>query len=103
MADNERLGYIFDNHKKLVQELYSILDQAAVEYDDSEDVVDDFTAYLKEWARQRAADALQAYNASAHIPENATFDPAGPPYFGETLPDANQISWSAPATDHEEG
>ena len=43
----------FDNHKKLVQELYSILDQAAVEYDDSEDVVDDFTVYLKEWARQR--------------------------------------------------
>ena len=49
-----------------------------------------------------AADALQAYNASAHIPENATFDPAGPPYFGETLPDANQISWSAPVTDHSE-
>ena len=48
-----RPGYIFDNHKKLVQELYSILDQAAVEYDDSEGVVDDFTAYLKDWARQR--------------------------------------------------
>jgi hypothetical protein len=37
----------------LVQELYSILDQAVVEYDESEDVIDDFTAYLKEWARQR--------------------------------------------------
>ena len=49
----KRPGYIFDNHKKLVQELYSILDQAAVEYDEPEDVVDDFTAYLKEWARQR--------------------------------------------------
>ena len=48
-----RPGHTFDKHKKLVQELYSILDQAAVEYDDSEDVVDDFTAYLKEWARQR--------------------------------------------------
>ena len=57
MADDKyiawRPAHTFDNHKKLVQELYSILDQAAVEYDDSEDVVDDFTAYLKEWARQR--------------------------------------------------
>jgi len=48
-----RPGYIFDNHKKLVQELFSILDQAAVEYDHSEDLVDDFTAYLKDWANQR--------------------------------------------------
>jgi hypothetical protein len=57
MADNKysawRPGHTFDNHKQLVQELYSILDQAAVEYDESEDVVDDFTVYLKEWARQR--------------------------------------------------
>ena len=49
----KRPGYIFDNHKKLVQELFSILDQAVVEYDHSEDLVDDFTAYLKDWARQR--------------------------------------------------
>jgi len=48
-----RPGYIFDHHKKLVEELYSILDQAAVEYDFSEDVVDDFTAYLKDWAKRR--------------------------------------------------
>jgi len=48
-----RPGYIFDNHKQLVQELYSILDLAAVEYDHSEDVVDDFTAYLKDWAKRR--------------------------------------------------
>ena len=57
MADSKyiawRTGHTFDNHAKLVQELYSILDQAAVEYDEPEDVVDDFTAYLKEWARQR--------------------------------------------------
>jgi len=57
MAGNEHIvwrpGHTFDNHAKLVQELYSILDQAAVEYDEPEDVVDDFTAYLKEWARQR--------------------------------------------------
>ena len=49
-----RPGYIFDNHKKLVQELFSILDQAAVEYDHSDDVVDDFQAYLKDWKSQRA-------------------------------------------------
>jgi hypothetical protein len=49
----KRPGYIFDNHKKLVQELFSILDRAAVEYDHSEDVVDDFTAYLKDWANQQ--------------------------------------------------
>ena len=57
MADNKytawRPAHTFDNHKKWVQELYSILDQAAVEYDESEDVIDDFTAYLKDWARQR--------------------------------------------------
>ena len=50
---SNRPGYIFDNHKKLVEALNSILDAAAVEYEHSEDVVDDFTAYLKEWARQR--------------------------------------------------
>ena len=57
MAGNEHIAWrpahTFDNHAKLVQELNSILDQAAVEYDESEDVVDDFTAYLKEWARRR--------------------------------------------------
>ena len=52
---SRRPGYVFDNHKKLVEALNSILDAAAVEYDHSEDVVDDFTAYLKEWARQRDA------------------------------------------------
>ena len=57
MADNDHIvwrpGHTFDNHKQLIHELYSILDQAAVEYDESEDVVDDFTAYLKDWARRR--------------------------------------------------
>ena len=48
-----RPGYIFDHHKQLVQELYSILDLAAGEDDHSEDVVDDFTAYLKDWAKRR--------------------------------------------------
>ena len=48
-----RPGYIFDNHKNLVQELFSILDRAAVEYDHSDQVVDDFQAYLNDWAKRR--------------------------------------------------
>ena len=48
-----RPGYVFDDHKKLVQELYSILDRAATEYDLDRDVVDDFMAYVKDWAKRR--------------------------------------------------
>ena len=48
-----RPGYIFDDHKILVQELYSILDRAATEYDLDRDVVDDFTQYIKGWAQER--------------------------------------------------
>ena len=48
-----RPGYIVDPHKKLVQEFHSILDRAAVEYDQAEDVVDDFSAYLKDWLHER--------------------------------------------------
>ena len=48
-----RPGYVFDDHKKLVQELYSILDRAATEYDLDRDVVDDFTQYIKGWAQER--------------------------------------------------
>jgi hypothetical protein len=33
--------------------LFDLLDQAAVDYDRSEDVVDDFQAYLKDWAKRR--------------------------------------------------
>ena len=50
---SNRPGYIFDDHKKLVAELRVILDAAVESYDYSEDVVDDFTAYLRDWARQR--------------------------------------------------
>jgi hypothetical protein len=38
-----RPGYIFDNHKRLVDKLFDIMDRAAVEYDEDADVVDDFT------------------------------------------------------------
>jgi hypothetical protein len=48
-----RPGYIFDPYKQVVQEFHSILDRAAVEYDQAEDVVDDFTAYLKDWLSER--------------------------------------------------
>ena len=44
-----RPGYIFDNHKELVEQLNVILDKAAVEYDEDFDVVDDFTQYVKDW------------------------------------------------------
>ena len=43
-----RPGYVFDDHIDLMLALFDLLDQAAVDYDRSEDVVDDFTAYLKD-------------------------------------------------------
>ena len=48
-----RPGYIFDDHIDLMLALFDLLDQAAVDYDRSEDVVDDFQAYLKDWAKRR--------------------------------------------------
>ena len=51
-----RPGYHFDNHKRLVEKLHTIMDEAAVEYDWDEDVVDDFTQYLKDWANRRSED-----------------------------------------------
>ena len=48
-----RPAYIFDDHAALMLALFDLLDQAAVDYDRSEDVVDDFTAYLNDWAKRR--------------------------------------------------
>jgi len=48
-----RPGYHIDNHKLLVERLNTILDEAAVEYDEDFDVVDDFQAYVKDWATRR--------------------------------------------------
>jgi len=45
-----RPGY----HKRLVAQLHIIMDEAAVEYDQDEDVVDDFAQYVKDWASRRA-------------------------------------------------
>ena len=39
--------------KESDRRVMALLDQAAVDYDRSEDVVDDFTAYLKDWAKRR--------------------------------------------------
>jgi len=49
-----RPAYIFDNHKRLVERLRLILDEASVEYDSDRDVVDDFTQYVKDWETYRA-------------------------------------------------
>ena len=48
-----RPGYLIDNHKRLVERLHIILDEAVKEYDHDEDGVDDFTQYVKDWATRR--------------------------------------------------
>ena len=48
-----RPGYIFDDHAALMLALFNLLDQAAVDYDNDEDVTDDFTAYIQDWAKRR--------------------------------------------------
>ena len=57
-----RAGYIFDNHKRLVDKLFAIMDRAAVEYDEDADVVDDFTQYIKDWATRRSESILDRSN-----------------------------------------
>ena len=54
-----RPGYVFDDHRRLVDQLHSIMDQAAVEYDEDFDVVDDFTRYVKDWADRRSEASLE--------------------------------------------
>jgi len=50
--DQRILG--FDNHKRLVDQLHRIMDEASEEYDLDEDVVDDFTRYVKDWKDRRS-------------------------------------------------
>jgi len=57
-----RAGYIFDNHKRMVDRLFTLLDRAAVEYDADADVVDDFTQYIKDWSNRRAESILNQSN-----------------------------------------
>ena len=58
-----RAGYIFDNHKRMVDKLFTLLDRAAVEYDEDADVVDDFTQYIKDWSNRRAEAILDRPNS----------------------------------------
>jgi len=53
-----RPGYVFDNHKRLRELLHLIMDEASTEYDLDEDVVDDFTRYVKDWASRRSEASL---------------------------------------------
>jgi hypothetical protein len=48
-----RPGYIFDHHIRFVEELHASMDKASEEYDNDADVVDDFQAYVKDWAKRR--------------------------------------------------
>jgi hypothetical protein len=54
--DQRILG--FDHHTWLVDQIHRIMDQAAVEYDEDFDVVDDFTRYVKDWASRRSEASL---------------------------------------------
>ena len=40
-------------HEALVTKMHRILDQASEEYDHDQDVVNDFTQVVKDWATQR--------------------------------------------------
>tara|TARA_R100000306_G_C4302588_1_gene105885 strand:- start:120 stop:299 length:180 start_codon:yes stop_codon:yes gene_type:complete len=49
-----RAGYHFEEHKRIVEMLYILMNEASEEYDTDEGVVDDFTQYAKDWATQRS-------------------------------------------------
>ena len=50
--DQRILG--FDHHEWQIDRLHRIMDTVAVEYDEDEDVVDDFTRYVKDWENRRS-------------------------------------------------
>ena len=59
-----RAGYTHDDwHARMVDILRTLLDRAAVEYDSDDDVVDDFTGYIKDWANRRL-EAIQKQSRS---------------------------------------
>ena len=49
-----RAGYHFEEHKRIVEMLHILMNEASEEYDTDEGVVDDFTQYVKDWATQRS-------------------------------------------------
>ena len=48
-----RPGYINERHIGIVQLLNVLLDAAAQDYQVTDEVVDDFQAYVQDWATQR--------------------------------------------------
>ena len=59
-----RAGYTPDDwHERMVDILRTLLDRAAEEYDEDEDVVDDFTRYIKDWANRRSEAILDRPNS----------------------------------------
>ena len=58
-----KAGYTHDDwHERMVDILRILLDRAAVEYDSDEDVVDDFTQYIKDWSNRRSESILDRPN-----------------------------------------
>ena len=53
-----RAGYHFEEHKRIVEMLHILMNEASEEYDTDEGVVDDFTQYVKDWAIQRLNGSL---------------------------------------------
>ena len=53
-----RAGYHFEEHKRIVEMLHILMNEASEEYDTDEGVVDDFTQYVKDWAIQRLDGSL---------------------------------------------
>jgi hemerythrin-like domain-containing protein len=45
---------MFEEHKRIVEMLHILMNEASEEYDTDEGVVDDFTQYVKDWATQRS-------------------------------------------------
>lgn len=50
--------YFLDDHQRMVRQLHVMMDEAAVEYDTDEDVVDDFVHYVRDWANLRLEASL---------------------------------------------
>jgi hypothetical protein len=48
-----RPGYINERHIQIVGQLNALLDEAVKDYEVTNEVVDDFQAYVQDWATQR--------------------------------------------------
>ena len=50
--------YFLDDNQRMVRQLHVMMDEAAVEYDTDEAVVDDFVHYVRDWANLRLEASL---------------------------------------------